>query len=1012
MSKVVEIEQLYSVLACSGKAFLSFNREGLILHVHGTADIFAGVKKDIPLTELIRFNDPSAPASLFCSDPCKKEVILYQKDSGAEVSATYQRLNDDTHLLIADFALNASKLSEMRYEFLFRNSVAGIFRTKPDGEIVHVNDAYVSIFGFDTKEELKAHRSSEFYIDPKDREQFLSRLREEKELKNCIIRNCRKDGEPVYLLTNATLTLENGVEYIDGILVDVSELKKQELQIEEQHERLQMLERFLEQTTEAIQVCDKNGKFVYMNEVARKRLGMKKENYTNYSVFDIESYFKTKEQWAEELEFLKTKGVRAIEGTNKNVETGKKIPVEISVSYLEINDKPYTIASIRDITLRKSYEKKIEEANRFLKVLNLAIDTGSLVTETDIFGNITYVNEKFCEISQYSQEELIGKNHSIVNSGYHSKEFWADFWNTIRQNKIWSGEICNRSKDGSLYWVRTLIYPVQDDNGAVLSYLSVRQDITSEKSNEEKLHNTLEFQNLILGISNRFVNIPLEKFEVSVNESLKEIGEFVGSDRVYIFSYDHQAKTSSNDYEWCADGIEAQIDNFKGIPISEIKEWSDFLFANQMINITDVSQLPDTKFKEMLTIQDIQSVLAIPMFSETECIGFIGFDAVRKTKTFEERDIVILKLFAEMLVNIQARISSIHDLELANKEIERINQNLEIEVFQKRRENSKLTMMLSEHEKLAMLGEIAAGVAHDLNTPLGSIKVGIESVRYTLEGLFHSVIEKCSTEQLHAACERAQLIESDLILGGLQTMKETKAIQEVLQQKNYQGDLESSTLASAIVKARIKSTESDLITTVLAQPNPIEYLDLMYHIQTIRTLVDTIIASGDKASSVVSNLRSYLQNSASEDRKQIDLSASIQTIIKVFGHEIKNKAVMLFNVPQVFLDAYENKLYQLWSNIIKNAIEAIDDNGTIEITYEDKGEFHSVSIRNNGPKIAPEVLDNMFKKFYTTKQNQKGTGLGLSIVKRIVNDHNGQIYVTSDDDWTSFEILLPKLQEN
>jgi len=803
-----------------------------------------------------------------------------------------------------------------------------------------------------------------------------------------------------------------GNQLVDEVAAKNADSNQKGSHTDSQNEQLYMMERFLEQTSEAIQICDKDGNFVYMNEVARKRLGMSRENYKQFSVFDIESYFKTKEQWQEELNYLKKVGVRTIEGTNKNVETGKMIPVDISVRYLEVNNKPFAVASIRDISERKKYEQEIEEANQFLTVLNLAIDQGSLVTETDLFGNITYVNEKFCEISQYKQEELIGKNHKIVNSGCHSEDFWSDFWSAIKQNKIWSGEICNKAKDGGLYWVRTLIYPVQNEQGTVVSYLSVRQDITIEKAHEEKLKKTVEFQNLILGVSNRFVNIPLDKFEDSVNDSLKEIGQFVGSDRVYVFTYDHKNQLCSNDYEWCAEEISPQIENLQNIPFSEIQGWTAYHFKNEMINIPVVNDLPDTKFKQMLTMQDIQSVLAIPMFAEGKCSGFIGFDAVKSIKTFESRDIIILNLFAEMLVNIQSRVRSINELEATKQEIERINQNLEIEVFEKRRENSKLTTMLSENEKLAMLGEIAAGVAHDLNTPLGSIKVGTESVRFTLENLFHSVIEKCSPEQLHNACERAQLVESDLIIGGLQVMKETKAISTYLSEINYQGKENVAQLSSAIVKARIKSTETELIGNVLDQPNPIEYLDLLYHIQTIRSLVDTILASGDKATSVVSNLRTYLQNSASEERKEVDLSANIQTILKVFGYELKNKASLHFDVPQVFLYAYENKLYQLWSNIIKNAIEAIDEDGSVEINYEDKGEFHAIRIRNNGPKIEQEVLDNMFKKFYTTKQKQKGTGLGLSIVKRIVTDHNGQIYVTSDDEWTTFEILLPKFQEN
>ncbi|MEY4604129.1 MAG: hypothetical protein RIT43_1421, partial [Bacteroidota bacterium] len=144
---------------------------------------------------------------------------------------------------------------------------------------------------------------------------------------------------------------------------------------------------------------------------------------------------------------------------------------------------------------------------------------------------------------------------------------------------------------------------------------------------------------------------------------------------------------------------------------------------------------------------------------------------------------------------------------------------------------------------------------------------------------------------------------------------------------------------------------------------------------------------------------------------RINVSTSISTILKVFGHELKNKLEVHFNMPEVFVLGYENKLYQLWSNIIKNAIEAVESNGILEINYSSNEAYHSISIRNNGPKIEKEVLDNMFKKFYTTKSQQKGTGLGLSIVRRIINDHDGQIVVSSDEDWTTFEILLPKINE-
>ncbi|MEY4604489.1 MAG: hypothetical protein RIT43_1781, partial [Bacteroidota bacterium] len=857
----IDAERLFSILECSSKAFVAFNRSGEIMASHACSGIFKNATKESVLEGVVDLTGEVHLAELLASERCRKHIKLLEIESDNLLSLTYQRIDEDMHILIAEEILNASEHLELRYEFLFRNSVAGIFRTKLNGEFVQVNDAYLSIFGYERFEDLKKRRSVEFYVDEADRAKYLEKLKAKRELKNYVIRNRRKDGELVYLLTNAIFTIENGEEYIDGILVDVTELKNREDKISRQNKRLLMLEHFLEESSEAIQVVDKEGRFVYMNRVARERQGFTDKDYRSYSVFDIESYFKTLDDWNVEMAELKKVGSRTIEGSNKNIETGKTLPVEVSASFWELEGEPYVIANIRDISQRKLYEEKLAETNRFLNILNLAIEKGSLVSETDVFGNITFANEKFCEISQYPLGELIGKNHSIVNSGTHSREFWVDFWKTISKKEVWSGEICNKAKDGSLYWVRTLIYPVLDDDGNITSYLSVRQDITREKEQEERLKDTVRFQELVLSISNRFVNVPLHLFEEALNASLNEIGNFVEVDRVYVFSYNHKNQTCSNDYEWCQEGISPQIENLQEIPFSEIEEWVSYHFSGEMINVYKVDELPPTRFKELLEVQEIKSVLAIPQFENGVCTGFIGFDAVRSYKNFQDQDIAILKLFSEMLVNISARIKSLNDLSAAKDEIERINANLEIEIYDKRRENTQLTNMLAEHEKLAMLGEIAAGVAHDLNTPLGSIKVGIESIRYTLENLFKSVIEKCSADQLHKACERAVSIETELTLGGLQLMKESKALQELLLQRGYVQSTETNQLASAMVKARIAATDQDVIDYVLAQENCREVLDMMYHIQTIRTLVDTIVASGDKASSVVSNLRTYLNNS-------------------------------------------------------------------------------------------------------------------------------------------------------
>lgn len=344
------------------------------------------------------------------------------------------------------------------------------------------------------------------------------------------------------------------------------------------------------------------------------------------------------------------------------------------------------------------------------------------------------------------------------------------------------------------------------------------------------------------------------------------------------------------------------------------------------------------------------------------------------------------------------------------EELKRINETLEQKVIENTKKNIDLSKSIVEQEKMATVGEIAAGIAHDLNTPLGAIRVGSEIALTTLQQLISNRLFNLSKADFEFILSLSTQINTDGISGGIQSKLEQKEVTDYLMKSASFTKNRMDELSNWFVKCRITANNKEIIDEVLSKTDPEQLLQTLHQIQVMQKILNTIHLSVDRASKVIKDIRSFIKEDNSIQRNKVNLLENISTVLNIFNYELKKNVNLEVNVsPDIFVEGFEIKLFQLWSNLVKNALDAMDGQDYKELIISGKisGNVILIEVCNNGPDIEQDIQDKIFQKFFTTKQHKSGTGLGLSIAKNVLDDHNGTIQLFSGNGKTCFTVSLP-----